>query len=255
MRITTRFEVVTVKKDWSDLAPKFYWKTLRVLNYFAMNGPAHKGKIVRLIRPRVDKPTLYDAVNFLRGGRYIERAEKDRSKSVKWNGQVKLYRITPDGIRELLSRNYDVNEYKVTEKMILRILEKNPHLGFGDDWIRAFHAIRPFMETQVRREGSFVPWPSLLERVGDFRCLVNGGDAHEPRPILYDLVSRIVFVGEDAEAATATLQKLLQSLGPYPAYAKLVRELLAEQAKQANDDLQRAQAAADKINTVAARIL
>jgi hypothetical protein len=233
--------------DWHDVGPRFYWKSLRILNYLAMNGPSHKGKIVRLIRPRIDKPTVYDAITFLQKNRCIELVEKDRSKPVKWNGLAKHYQLTPSGLGELLGRYYDVNKYQVTEKMILRILANNPHLGYGAEWIQVFHALRPLLSSRTEHPEPFSPSPSVLERIGGVRCLVRTGGIYEPRFILSQLISQITFSGRDGEEVSARIRALLELLIPYPTYAKIVRELLVEHLKQATADLQRAKIEMTKI--------
>jgi DNA-binding PadR family transcriptional regulator len=218
-----------------NVGPRFRSKIFRILNYFALSGSSNKGQIQRLIKPSIDKPTIYKAVKLLEDKRWVER----RPENLAWVGRAKYYRITSSGFRELLHQNYGLTKSRLSEKTILRMMEKNPHLD-ENGWINVYHALRPTF-IKANKRGTF------LGQVGGVLPLIIGED---PRFVLSILVSELLSQAKNEADASASIRKLLRELRPYPSHYYTVRQLLVDRLTEANETLQTARVDLVKIKRV-----
>jgi hypothetical protein len=190
--------------------------------------------------PRIDKPAIYKVVSFLEKESCIELRQASLAKTKGWIGLAKYYRITPKGYRMILMHYRDFTESRPTSKIVLRMLEKNPHLEYEKAWFETYCALRPLF-AKANKNTNF------RELVGSSLKIITSDD---PMWVLGDLIAELVSNAKDEDVASASIRELLEVLRSHPADAYRVKQLISERLVRAHRELTTAKAQLAKIKRV-----
>ena len=137
-----------MEKNATVVRPKFHEKTKRILSFIVYNGPTNKKTIENQIRPTIDKPTIYKAVDELQSNGSIVVHHREMG------GMVKYYQATPKGARMILYERYTTRKPNgelifnwIPDQDVLSILSKNPELTPGNEWIETVRSLEPYIRT------------------------------------------------------------------------------------------------------------
>jgi hypothetical protein len=213
---------------------QFLRKSLSILDYLAMNGPSNKSELERRVKPPIDKPTIYKIFTYLEEEEYIEPVHY-RKGIVKWQGLARYYRITPSGLEWVFSRTYDVKYRPTSEKTIMTILKKNPHLGYGDEWIGAARALEPLFDSAYRLL-LHDHWQGIAKYFTR---------AFPETPIIWldRLITAITLRSRNAEDVSARIQHLFALLKAYPTYVEAMRKVINQKLQEKIQDQRRGEIA------------
>ncbi len=177
------------------------------------------------MKERIDKPTIYKAVNYLTEEGWITVHHKERS------GMVKYYQPTPSGLTELLTGGSGwlglYPKGTLPERPILAILSKNPELTPGDEWIQTVRSLSPHFEAASKKPFN-PPW---FDR-GLPRLYYKWRDGDVVRLTLQALITDKLLSAGSTEQAVDGLRALFKTLMEHPRYMEEALSLLKKYLQQ-----------------------